>query len=190
MEKIQEKYAGKINFTVVTGGMITGDKVRTISQISDYILAGYKDMELKSNVKFGDNYINLVKEGSTVLHSDKPCKAVVAFRIMDPSKSLNFSHDLQRKLFLYGSSLNEDSTYHNISKEYGIDGIQFLKKMKSDSVKLDLLNDYKKVEEGGITGFPTLIMRINGQVILINTGFEKFEKLEKKIDKILKQHKG
>jgi len=190
MEKLHAKYKDKIDFTVVAGGMITGPKVRTVSEIAEYILEGYSDMEKLSGVKFGEPYLELVKEGSTVLSSVKPCQSVVAFRSLKPELVLNYSHDLQKIFFLKGYNLNEDSTYRSIAKKYNIDEQVFLDKMVSDSIKTATLLDFKKVEEAGVSGFPTLIMRINGQVILITEGFEKLEKLEKKIDKILKQHNG
>ena len=190
MEKLHAKYKHKVNFTVVTGGMIVGPKVRTISEIAEFIIAGHKDMQNMTGVTFGKPYLDLVKEGSTILSSERPSRAVVAFRNQNPEMAIEFSHHLQKLFFLEGYNLNEDSTYLKIAERFDLNGKNFLLKMDSDTIKTATLQDFKKVEDAGISGFPTLLMRINGKVILITEGFEQLDKLEKKIEKILKQHNG
>ncbi|MBC7390222.1 MAG: DsbA family protein [Opitutaceae bacterium] len=190
MEKLHAKYKHKVDFTVVTGGMIVGAKVRTISEIAEYIIAGHMDMQNMTGVTFGKPYFDLVNEGATILSSERPSRAIVAFRTQNSEKAIDFSHDLQRLFFQEGFNLNEDSTYLKMAQKFDLNGKDFLLRMESDSVKTSTLQDFKKVEDAGISGFPTLLMRINGKVILITEGFEQFDKLEKKIEKILKQHNG
>jgi putative protein-disulfide isomerase len=187
IEKLHSKFKHKADFVIVNGGMIIDNKVRPIADMSEFILAGYQDMENLTGVKFGAPYIQMVEEGKELLDSEKPALAMTVFQTLQPHKSLEFARKLQESHFLHGKSLNNDSTYTNIAKHFGINPTEFLETMNSDTTKTATRNDFKKVEDAGINGFPTLLIKINGQVSPITRGFEKYEKLEKKIEKLLKQ---
>ena len=144
-------------------------------------------MENMTGVKFGTPYIEMVKEGKELLDSEKPARAMTAFQTLHPHKALEFARKLQESHFLHGKSYNNDSTYTHLAKHFGLKSAEFLQIVNSDSTKTATRNDFKKVEEAGINGFPTLLIKINGQVSPITHWFEKYEKLEKKIEKLLNQ---
>jgi len=185
IEKLHSKFKNKLNFSIVSGGMIVDNKVRAISDMSEFILAGYMDMENLTEVKFGDPYIHLVTEGKELLDSEKPALAMTAFQSLQPEKSLEFARKLQEAHFLLGRSFNKDSTYLVLAKDFGLEPNNFLELMNAESIRTITRNDFKKVEEAGINGFPTLLIKINNQVLPITHGFEKYQKLEKKIEKLL-----
>ena len=187
IEKLHAKFKHKVDFVIVNGGMIYDTKVRPISDMSEFILSGYEDMENLTGVKFGTRYIQMVEAGKELLDSEKPALAMTAFQTLHPHKSLEFARKLQESHFLYGKSFNNDSTYTHLAEHYGINSAEFLQTMNSDSTKTATRNDFKKVEDAGINGFPTLLIKIDGQVSPITHGFEKYEKLEKKIEKLLNQ---
>lgn len=190
IEKLHIKYKHKLDFSVVSGGMVTGEKIRPISDVAEYILAGYQDMQNMTDVVFGKPYIDMVKQGTERIDSERPSYAVTAFRKLDSSRTVEFAHDLQLLYFYKGYSLNQDSTYLHLAKMYNLDGKIFLETMDSEEVKTTTQQDFKRVDDSGIGGFPTVLLRIKGRVILITEGFDKLEKLEKKIDKALKEHNG
>lgn len=185
IEKLHAKFKDKVNFTIVSGGMIIDKKVRPISNLTEFILSGYEDMQNLTGVKFGEAYIQMVTEGKELLDSERPARAMTAFQSLHPEKSLEFAQKLQEAHFKHGKSLNNESTYHHLAKEFGIDADAFVSLMNSEKIKEATRNDFKKVEEAGINGFPTLLIKIKNQVMPITQGFEKYEKLEKKIEKLL-----
>lgn len=187
IEKLHAKFKHKADFVIVNGGMIVDHKARPISDMSEFILAGYEDMQNLTGVKFGAPYIQMVEEGKELLDSEKPALAMTAFQTLHPNKSLEFARKLQESHFLYGKSFNNDSTYTHLAKYFDLNPVEFLQAMNLDSTKTATRNDFKKVEEAGINGFPTLLIKMNGQVQAITHGFEKYEKLEKKIEKLLNQ---
>ncbi len=189
MDQLHDKYKGHVDFSVVSGGMIIGSRKKPVSFMEEYILAGYKDMENLTGIKFGDAYLALVKQGTDLLDSEKPSNAVVAYNALHSDRILEFVHELQSAYFLYGNSLNQDSTYLKMAQKFQLDGLSFLGQMKSDSIQKSTQDNFKKVEDSGISAFPTLLLRINGKVLPIVEGFEKFEKLDKKIAKLLKENK-
>jgi putative protein-disulfide isomerase len=187
IEKLHAKFKHRVDFVIVSGGMITDTKGRPISDMSEFILAGYEDMQNLTGVKFGEPYIKMVEEGKELLDSERPALAMTAFQSLFPHKSLEFARKLQESHFMYGKSYNNDSTYSQLVQHFGIVPDEFFQLMNSDSTKIATKNDFKKTEDAGINGFPTLLIKINGQVLPVTHGFEKYEKLEKKIEKLLNQ---
>ena len=187
IDKLHVKFKHNVDLVVVSGGMIIDKKARPIADMSEFILAGYEDMQNLTGVKFGTPYIQMVEEGKELLDSEKPALATTAFQTLHPHKVLEFVQKLQESHFLYGKSLNNDSTYSHLAKHFGINPAEFLQTMNSDSIKTATRSDFKKVEDAGINGFPTLLIKIGGQVQAITRGYEKYEKLEKKIEKLLSQ---
>jgi putative protein-disulfide isomerase len=189
MQELHDKFKNQVDFSVVCGVMVTGPHKKPISLMEEYILAGHKDMENLTNVKFGEPYLAMVRQGTELLDSEKPSNAVVAYEKLHPEKIIDFVTDLQNAYFLYGKSLNQDSTYRKLAEKYQVNGDSFLTLMKSDSVQKSTLEEFKKTEEAGISSFPTLLITVQNKTYPLTEGFERYDKLEKKISKLLKENK-
>jgi len=186
IEKLHDKFKQRVQFTVVSGGMIVGSHVRPMSEMSENILASYQTMQKTTGVKFGEPYLEMVKEGKELVDSERPSKAVVAFREMNNEKIFEFVHELQKAHFYQGRSYNGDDLYMELAKNYGLNGLEFIQKMNSDSVKTLVKEDFKKVEETGIEGFPVVLLMMNDKVYLVSEGYQKHHQLERKINRRLK----
>lgn len=186
IEKIHAKYQHQLHFEVVSGGMVLGQQVKPISYIAEYILDNYQQKESLSGVKFGKPYLGMVAEGKELLDSEKPSYAVEAFRKFKPEQAVAFAHSLQKAMYVEGKSFQNDSTYRFLAEEYHIDPTAFLATLYSDSVKVKTYADFRRVEEAGISGFPTLILSRNGMVTKVSQGYESFEKIDRKLNKLLR----
>ncbi len=186
IEHLHARYKHKVDFVVVSGGMITGKRMRPISEMSEFILSGYKDMENLTGAHFGEKYLKMVETGTEMLDSEKPSFALTAFKTILPEKVVAFAHLLQKAHFEKGQSYHNDSTYVELARSFNINEKLFIEKMNSDSIKIATHLDFKKTEESGISSFPTMLLQINGKVTLLAEGFNQKEYFEKKMDKMLK----
>ena len=70
MQQLHEKYSKEMDFTVLSGGMVTGERVGPIGQVAGYISEAYKTVEAHSGVQFGDGFLNgILKEGKAIFNS-------------------------------------------------------------------------------------------------------------------------
>ena len=67
--KLQENYQSKIDFTVLSGGMMMGSREEPISVMADYIKGAYKTVEQKCGVTFGERYLKGILESKTYISS-------------------------------------------------------------------------------------------------------------------------
>lgn len=189
MEQIHQKYKGKLDFVVIPGGMVTGKRVKPISEVSEDILESIPHLEKTTGAKFGSAYLKMLEEGTELSDSERPSWAMNAFKSLDVEDEFTYAYLLQKALFWEGNSLNQDSTYVKLATKFGIEGNKFLSVMYSDSIKAMTNLGFKQVEETGIHGFPAVLMRKGKEVVLIAEGYEKWEKLDKKIEKFLRSEK-
>jgi putative protein-disulfide isomerase len=186
MEELHQKYKNDLKFVVVSGGMVTGKNVKPMSAISEDILDMIPHLEATSGAKFGQPYIELLQLGAEVMDSEKPSRALEAFKENKPEDAFPFAYQIQKTSFWEGRTLNQDSTYFQLANKNGLDGKAFVDLMNSDKITKQTNENFKQVEKMGVHSFPTVFFTHNGKTHLLNEGYERFDKLEKKLLKILK----
>lgn len=186
MEQIHQKYKAQLEFVVIPGGMLTGKRVKPVGAVSEDLLEHMSHLEQATGAKFGEVYVKILQEGKELWDSERPSRAMNAFKTLDVEDEFTYAHSLQKALFLDGNSLNQDSTYRKLATKFAIDPEQFKKLMYSDSIKAMTDKGFKQVESIGVQGFPTVLIQKDGKTTVVAEGFEKFDKLDKQIEKALK----
>ena len=73
--------ATPLTFEVLSGGMMTGNRVRPVTESMGYIEQAYKTVEDRTGVKFGDDYLNkLLRAGTYLSDSQLPGQAMTLFK--------------------------------------------------------------------------------------------------------------
>jgi putative protein-disulfide isomerase len=187
MMKVKEKYGESIRIGVVSGGMVIGEREGPVGNIAPYIKSAYKQVEEASGVKFGDNFINgTLEEGTTVFSSMPPALALTVFKSFNVSQSLDFAHAIQKMIYYDGKDPNLLSSYLELIKPYGINEKEFSDKYNDSTFSTETFKDFKLSNQLGVTGFPTVFIRHNGKLHIVTRGFDTFEKIDKKIQHLLK----
>jgi putative protein-disulfide isomerase len=181
IKKAAEVFENDFQFVAVSGGMITGGRIGPISQMSDYILKAYKRVEETSGIKFGEKYLDLVREGSYLNNSIKPAIAMSVFKSFFPFRSVAFAHDIQHAHLYEGKSLNERDVYFELIKKYGIDETEFLSRLNSEQFQQQTSREFEEVGKLGITGFPAVLMQRNNEIIMVSNGYRNYEELAKRL---------
>jgi putative protein-disulfide isomerase len=184
--KLSEKWKDRVSFEVISGGMITGERVGPLSQMAPYIKSAYKTVEERSGVKFGDVFVNdVLEKGEVILDSLPPSKALSVLKHMKLESSVLFAHQIQNAFYYYGKNLNEINTYLEITEKAGLNTDDFSLLYHSELSKTKTEEDYYLTQQFGISGFPTMIAHHDGQYFLLARGYSDFELVDKTIFKIL-----
>lgn len=178
MQQLQEKYKGPYEFQVIPGGMITGPRVAPVSEMANYILGAYHRVEEYAGVKFGEPYLDVLREGTEISNSEPPCRAIHTFREIMPEKVLDFTHQLQHKMFFEGKSWNSDETYRELATEFGLDADEFITAMNTEENKYGTQQDFQWVQGAGINGFPCLVIQTGGKYYMLAQGYKPLEAVE------------
>lgn len=185
-EKIEKNFNSNVEVEIISGGMIMGDRVAPIGNMADYILSAIPRLERTTGVTFGQQYIELLKEGSYVTSSEKPSVALCVYKSFKTDRSIEFAHSIQKAFFIDAKDLNQDSTYADLAVPFGIDRNQFLIRMKDATYLKQAHAEFKRAADLGITGFPTLLQKQENSYVKLSEGYTSYESLEKQLQKYLK----
>jgi putative protein-disulfide isomerase len=179
MSQFQEKYNDTLEFEVISGGMITGNRIGAIGEVASYISWAYKDVEKATGIKFGEEFLNkTLKNGTATFTSIPPAIALSVFKTLDPKNSIQFASELQKAIYFDGTEPENLDAYGQIASKFGLDAKSFVLKMNDPLYKKLAEDDFKKSAELNVSGFPTLFIEINGTYHKIGSGYMSFSQLE------------
>jgi putative protein-disulfide isomerase len=184
--QLYERYKDVIGFRVVPGGMATGARVEPVSKMADYILQAYKRVEETTGVKFGAPYLDRLREGSTISNSEPPCRALHLFSTLHPDKAVEYTHQLQRAIYLDGYDWNDGETYAHLARLFGLDGKEFVRRWDSEEARYGVQQEFQWVQAAGISGFPCVVVEKREQYYLAAQGYRPMDDVDRVVEKILK----
>lgn len=186
IRKVEEAYSSVVDFEIVSGGMVTGEREGMIGAKADYILSAIPRLEEYTGVVMGESYKNRLRAKDLYQSSMKPSIALEVFKSFNAKDAIMFASEMQKAEYIDGDDLQGDDIYKNLIKKYDIDETEFLKRLKSEEYKTKTIEIFATVQDWGITGFPAVVMENKGQYFLIAKGYLPFEDLKATIESVLK----
>lgn len=190
IKALEKKYKDKIDFEVLSGGMVLGDNVKPLSAMHDYLRDAMPRLEEMTGVKFGEKYMEVFEEGSLILDSELPCIAMLVFKSMSQKSAVQFASALQQALYVEGKDLKEPETYKPIVESFGLPWEVFSEKLQDPAYKQKTYDEFAFVQKIGISGFPSVIVQQGEEAYLIARGYRKQEEMEKVIEEILQKEEA
>jgi len=179
LHQFQEKYKDDVTIEVISGGMITGNKIGPIGEVASYIRWAYKDVENATGVKFGVEFLNkTLSKGEAIFTSLPPAIALCIIKETNPLSSVAFAAELQKAIYYDGMEPENLAAYGAIGAKYGIDQELFIAKMKDPFYRQLAEEDFRKSSSLEVTGFPSVFIEKNGRYFKIGNGYIPFSSLE------------
>ena len=179
MNQFYEKYKDSLQFEVISGGMITGNRIGSIGEVASYISWAYKDVENATNIRFGNNFLNkTLKEGTAIFTSIPPAIAMSVFKTLQPENAIQFAAALQKAIYYYGIEPENYDAYGKIATEFGLNTSDFIAQMNNNSSIQNAEKDFEISHKLGVTGFPTIFLEVDEKYYKIASGCVQFNVLE------------
>jgi putative protein-disulfide isomerase len=193
IRKIYEHYQDKLDFDVLSGGMIIGDQPLHISALAPMIQEAYKTVESYTGVTFGSDYLWHImnpEESDWYPFSEKPAIALCIFKEYHPDRSIEFAVDLQIALNYEGRDLCDNEAYRHLLDKYEIPHEPFYQKLKTEAYREKAYYEFALIKQLQITGFPSVIVQVSeSKFHLIGRGYTDFSTLAGRIDQLLEDLK-
>lgn len=186
---IEEEYRDKIDFEVLSGGMILPDKPQHFGATAKYIQTAYKRVEELTGIKFGEDFLWHVfhpEETDWYPSSEIPAIALCIFKEYHPDKAVVIASDLQYALNFEGRDLTDKEAYRHLLAKYNIAEEEFYTKLKSPEYKEKAYYEFALVKQLQVTGYPTVLLQTSEtKFYLLAQGYTGYETLKERIEKIL-----
>lgn len=185
VKALAEKYQDTLEVDVLSGGMVTGERVHPIAYMAGYIMKTIPRLEQMTGVRFGEPYIALLQEGTYQADSLLPGIALTVFRQWLPQKALAFTSAMQTAFYLEARALNAMETYRQLACEFGLDGHAFTEAMQTEENLRATQQEFRGVQQMGVSGFPFLMHYAHPQVTVLAQGFRPAEELVPIVDQLI-----
>jgi len=186
MQQLHEKYKNELDFTVLSGGMVTGERIGPIGQVAGYISEAYKTVENTTGVKFGEGFLNgILKEGKAIFNSIPASRALTVFKTYQPENAVAFASVLQKAIYFDGIEPENLEVYGTHAAQFGIEPKHFVLQMQQNKFVDETDEEFQQVAQWGISGFPSVIMAAQKKLYLIAQGYQSFEQLDAAVQQVL-----
>lgn len=184
IQQLQKEHP-EIKVEVVSGGMITGDRMGPLIEVAPYIRSAYKDVENATGVKFGQPFLDeLFGDAQMYMTSIPAARALAAFRILKPEgNQLAFAGRIQKAVHGEGMHPNDEDRFGDLAVEFGLDKEGFLEVMRSEDAAKAADADMRRSSQLGVSGFPTVVVEQNGQYIPVARGYMSYDRLEQSLQR-------
>ena len=192
INQVQREFAGRVDVSVLCGGMVRDDDAGPIGESWDYIRQAIGQVEDVTGVGFGEPFKALGEAGTYHYDSEPPSRAIVAFRHLtqDPARTVAFAHAVQTAFFRDGQNLNAAATYTPLLAPFGLDEAEFLRRFIAPETATAARQEFAAVARIGVQGFPTAVVRIGEQGYVLARGYQPFEQLRAGLEQLLQQESG
>lgn len=191
IKKITKVYKTRLDFDVLSGGMIITDKPVAIAATAGYIQQAYIQVEEYTGIKFGADYLWHIfnpEESDWYPSSEKASVALCILKELYPEKAIEFATVLQYALHYEGRDLTDDEAYRHLFAKYNIEAGLFYERLKSDTYKQKAYYEFALVKQLKVTGFPAVFLQTSeSRFYLTAQGFTDYETLSRRIENILKE---
>ncbi|MEO8719598.1 MAG: DsbA family protein [Ginsengibacter sp.] len=191
IKKINSEYKGKLNFEVLSGGLILPKEPVTIAAIANYTESIYKNIEEVTGIKFGEDYLWHIKHPNVsdwFPNSEKPAIALCVFKEYYPDKQISFAADLQYALHFEGRDLTDDQSYHLLLDKYNIPVEDFFENLDDEKYKKQAYEEFDLCKQLNVSGFPAVFIQLSETKFhKIAEGYTDFEILNERITNRLKE---
>ena len=192
MKKINSAYKNKIEFEVLSGGMILPEEPVSISATAKYIETSYPRVEEITGIKFGEDYLWHIKHPESsdwFPNSEKPAIALCVFKDYLPEQQVSFAADLQYALHFEGRDLTDDEAYRLLLNKYNIPVEEFYEKLNDEEYKEQAYYEFALCKQLNVTGFPAVFIQLSEtKFYMVAQGYTDYETLNTRIQNVLKDN--
>jgi putative protein-disulfide isomerase len=186
IHQLHQQFESDMDFEVLSGGMITGDRVGRIGEVAGYISEAYQTVEQRTGVTFGTAFLEgTLAEGKAVFTSVPAAIAMSIAKEEAPDKQVAFAHLLQKAVYYDGIPPAEVDAYAPYATQIGLDPALFTEKMKALEYRQKAEQEFRIAAQIGVRGFPTCFMKTGDQFHLITTGYLPKTELQLAVQKVL-----
>lgn len=172
----------KVELEMMMGGLRPYN-TQTMKDLGDFLAHHWEEVNQRSGQPFK---YDILKDQSFVYDTEPACRAVRVIRDLASDKELEFFKEVQSAFYHQNKNTAVVETYLEICDKLKIDKKAFKTAFESNEMKAAVRADFTASAEMGVRGFPTVIMKKNGEFFLVANGYTTAEKVIQKVNLLLK----
>ncbi len=113
--------------------------------------------------------------------TEPACRAVVAARCLPKVQELSFFTAVQQRFYVDNEDPAQCGFYSTICQQQGVDFDAFSIRFHSPEARAETLAEFELSRGWGVSGFPTVLLRMNGSHHVLVTGYATYQDIEQRL---------
>lgn len=169
----QARAAG-VEAQLLVGGLRAGTRQALDGVTRDYILEHWRAVTARTGQSF--RFEGALPEGF-VYDTEPACRALATVRELDPARVWPLLQAIQQAFYLGGRDVGRAAVLVELAEAAGVPRQAFAEAFDSASLREATQADFRRTQNLGIAGFPTLLAERDGQLALLTNGYQPLEAL-------------
>ena len=171
---LRRELGNEVRLSIAQGGLVTGERVRPMRTMREYLLRAIPEAERRSGVAFGKAFTRgLMLEDDYVMASEPACRAV--FAALDLARGteagLDFALSLTHAIYFEGRKPDDSDTLIDLARRAGLDARALLDLWSSPEALHTTRARFDDARAAGISMYPTLLLRTGERSVELLRGF-------------------
>ncbi len=186
LERMAERYA--IPIRTIVGGLRPGPSAGPLDETLRRTLAEHwHHVEEASGQPF--DHTTLARE-DWVYDTELAAIGVVTMRDLHESETLRFFTRLQRAYYVENIDITDADVYPDLVDDFDVDPGKFSDLFASQTMREQAWADFELARRLSVTGFPSLLLRLDEDHIVVTRGYLGWETLEPALTGWLREQFG
>lgn len=158
---------------MIMGGLRI-DGTETMGDLGAFLHDHWVEINERTGQKFKNG---ILKQASVVYNTEPACRAVVTMSKLKPEVQYEFFKAVQASFYYHNDVPGLAATYAKVATQFGVSEKDFKAMFESDAIKKQTRSDFEAAKNMGVSGFPTLLAKIQGKVYLVTNGYAPADKI-------------
>jgi putative protein-disulfide isomerase len=176
----------RIRFSLLVGGLRPGGGDPWNESFRSFLRREWETIQQRTGQPFG---FQLLGRASYNYDTEPACCAIVAARSILPEGSLatttlvSFFSSVQKKFYTRGEDPSEAGFYQDICEQHELDYERFRVALSSEEIARATHQEYARVRQLGVRGFPSFLLRSQDRVGFISAGYTTAQQLKNAVSR-------
>lgn len=176
LDALRHKYRDRFGFRVILGGLRPGPQAELLDgRLKEFLLTEWRHIHEVTGQPFDYSFLDRV---GFKYDTDPACRAVVTMRQMKPAAELEFFERIQRAFYAENTDITNVTNYPPLIEPFGVDATDFVCRMTSEEIERETEADYAEARNLGVTGFPSVLIRMGEKLGALTYGYQPLESLD------------
>lgn len=122
--------------------------------------------------------------------TELPARALTVVRALATESTLDVLARLQRAFYAEAIDITDPDVYPDLLAGFDIDIDAFMDRLLADESKEAAWNDFTEARRYGVTGFPTLLLRVDDRLAIVTQGYLPWQHMEPAVSAWLRAEVG
>lgn len=184
MRRLVAAYGDRIGVELITGGLYPGNAMVLPPGQRRWVLHHWAEVQAHTGLTF--EFEGAMPEGF-VYDTEPACRAVVAMRRLAPDMALAYFDRLQGAFYRQARDVTREAVLLELAEGLTPDAAAFAACLNDPDTREATQEDFHRRHQFGMRGMPAVILSHPQGYKRLTEGYQPFEILRKRLDKLLKR---